>query len=830
MPDAPLPIDPLLPEALAALASRPALVLTAEPGAGKTTRLPRALLEGGLLGKGECWVLEPRRLAARLAAARVADEMGVLLGSEVGYAVRFEQKASKATRLRFVTEGLLLRRLASDPDLSGISAVVLDEFHERHLQTDLAITLLRRLQRAARPDLKLVVMSATLDPGPVASYLDAAHLRSEGRAHPIAVRFLPRPDDRPLGDQVRDGVAALYAEGLKGDVLVFLPGAAEIRACLKACEASAERLGLALFPLHGELSAEAQQAALAPSTRPKIIFSTNVAESSVTLPGIVAVIDSGLGREAVHSPWSGLSRLQTARISQARCVQRAGRAGRTGPGLCLRLFTEADFNARPAFDAPELQRADLAEALLALHGLGIADPASLDWFEAPPEAGLAGAETLLKDLGALDAGGALTPIGRRMLALPLHPRLARLVLAGEDLGIPATARLAAALLETGDLSARASLDRRPDAAPAGPPLASDLLLRLDQYAEAEVAKFHGGALRAAGLDGGAVHRASLAARSLLRDVKASEPPDAEERLRKALLHAYPDRLAKAGGKDTYAFEGGGGARLDASSRVRGADLIVALEAEAQKAGAGQKATIRAASKVEVEWLLEAFPEKLSEAVSLRYNEKQARVDRVASLRFGDLLLEETRRPADPLDPGVAEALGEALLEHGLGDGQETVDRLLDRAAFLGKHRPELELPEREVLLHRLVAKACEGSSSLRDLKHLDWPAAMKALLGPEASRLLDAWAPETFQLPKGRPAKVHYDGESPWIESRLQDFWGLKKTPSIAGGTVPLVLHLLAPNMRAVQVTKDLAGFWERAYQELRPALSRRYPKHHWPE
>jgi ATP-dependent helicase HrpB len=419
-----------------------------------------------------------------------------------------------------------------------------------------------------------------------------------------------------------------------------------------------------------------------------------------------------------------------------------------------------------------------------------------------------------------------------MLELPLHPRLGRLVVAGDGLGIPATARLAAALLETGELSARASLDRGPfhGSAPAGPALDSDLLLRLDQYREAEAAKFHGGALRAARLDGGALHRAQLAARSLLRGVPPEEPADAEDRLLRALLHAYPDRIAKAGGKDTFAFEGGTGARLDPSSRVRKADLIVALEADAQKLGAGQKATIRAASKVEVEWLLEAFPEKLSEAVSLRYNEKQARVDRVASLRFGDLLLEETRRPADPSEPGVAEALGEALLEHGLGDGQEIVDRLLDRAAFLGKHRPELELPEREPLLHRLVAKACEGSSSLRDLKHLDWPAALKALLGPEASRLLDAWAPETFQLPKGRPAKVHYDGDSPWLESRLQDFWGLKKTPSIAGGSVPLVLHLLAPNMRAVQVTRDLAGFWERAYKELRPALSRRYPKHHWPE
>lgn len=828
----PLPIDSLLPEALRALASARSLVLTAEPGAGKTTRLPRALLEGGLLGDGECWALEPRRLAARLAAARVADEMGELLGGRVGYAVRFEAKVSKATRLRFVTEGLLLRRLAGDPELKGIAAVVLDEFHERHLHTDLALTLLRRLQRTARPDLKLVVMSATLDPGPVSAFLGAPHLRSEGRVHPIELRHAPRPDDRPLQEQVKEAVTRLHDAGLKGNLLVFLPGAAEIRACLKACEGLAQARGLALFPLHGELSSDVQGAALAPCERPKVIFSTNVAESSVTLDGIAAVVDSGLGREASHSPWSGLSRLQTVRISQARCIQRAGRAGRTGPGLAVRLFTESDFLARPAFDAPELQRADLAEALLALHGLGIADPAALDWFEAPPGASLQAAEQLLRDLGALDGAGRLSATGRRMLALPLHPRLARLVVAGEDLGIPATARWAAALLETGDLSARASLERGAfqDSVSAGPALDSDLLLRLDQYREAEAAKFHGGAIRAAGLDGGALHRAQLAVRSLMRGVSDAEPADAEARLLRALLPAYPDRIAKAGGKDTFAFEGGSGARLDPSSRVRKADLIVALEADAQKAGTGQKATIRAASRIETEWLLEAFPEKLNETISLRYNEKSSRVDRVASLSFGDLLLEESRRPADATEPGVAECLGEALLEHGLGDAQAAVDRLLDRAVFLSLHRPELELPPREALLHRLVAKACEGSASLRDLKHLDWHSAMKALLGPEASRLLDAWAPETFQLPKGRPAKIRYDGEAPWIESRLQDFWGLKKTPSIAGGAVPLVLHLLAPNMRALQVTKDLAGFWERVYKELRPALSRRYPKHHWPE
>ena len=313
-----LPIDPRLPELVASLRVRPNLVLQADPGAGKTTRVPPALLETGLLGDGECWILEPRRLAARLAATRVAEELGAPLGQTAGYAVRFEQKVSRATRLRFVTEGLLLRRLQGDPGLKGIAAVVLDEFHERHLHTDLALTLLRRLQRDRRPDLKLLVMSATLDPGPVAAYLDAPVIRSEGRAFPVETSFLSRPDDRPLEQQVADALERLYGDGLRGHTLVFLPGAAEIRACLRGCEALAARRCLSLRPLHGDLSPEAQAFALAASDSPKAILSTNVAESSVTLDGIGAVVDTGLGREATHSPWSGLSGLRTTRISQAR--------------------------------------------------------------------------------------------------------------------------------------------------------------------------------------------------------------------------------------------------------------------------------------------------------------------------------------------------------------------------------------------------------------------------------------------------------------------------------------------------------------------------------
>jgi ATP-dependent helicase HrpB len=819
----PLPIDPLLPQITTSLRAQPNLVLQADPGAGKTTRVPPALLEAGLLGDGECWILEPRRLAARLAATRVADELGEPLGQRAGYAVRFEQKVSKATRLRFVTEGLLLRRLQGDPQLRGITAVVLDEFHERHLHTDLGITLLRRLQQSSRPDLKLLVMSATLDPGPVAAYLDAPVLKSEGRAFPVETVFLAKPDDRPIEQQVSAALDRLYGEGLGDHTLVFLPGAAEIRACLRGCEAMATRWGLSLRPLHGELSPDAQAFALALSDTPKVILSTNVAESSVTLDGIGAVVDSGLGREASHSPWSGLSGLRTVRISQARCVQRTGRAGRTGPGRCLRLYTEANFQARPAFDTPELQRSDLAEPLLALHGMGIAEPGALAWFEAPPEAALSAAETLLTRLGAL-ADGALSSVGRRMANLPLHPRLARLAVAGEAFGIPQLALRAAALLETGNLSARQGLERAPVVTGHGAD--SDLLLRLDQFEEAEAAGFGAGACRAAGLDAAAIQRARRALQSLARLLPAPiEPADAETRLLQALLRAYPDRVGQLSANGTCAFAGGGGAKLEPASRVRRPGLVLALEAEALKQGTGSQTLIRLASRCEADWLLEAFPERLEDVDEVAFNAAAGRVERRTEIRYDGLVIDASRGPADPADPRVAGLLAQALKERPL---DEVPARLLARLSFLRRHRPELGLPED--LLGPLLAGACAGRTTLREVQDVDWSAALRQGFPAETLRLLDTWAPETIQLPKGRPTKVHYEDDPPWIASRLQDFWGLKKSPAVAGGAVPLVLHLLAPNMRALQVTTDLAGFWQRVYKELRPGLSRRYPKHHWPE
>jgi ATP-dependent helicase HrpB len=429
-----------LPELVATLRDGNRLVLEAPPGAGKTTAAAPAALP---VVAGEILVLEPRRLAARLAARRVADELGEAIGGTVGYQVRFEDVGGPRTRLRYVTEAILLRRLLVDPRLGGVGAVFLDEFHERHLAGDLALALLARLQRGARPDLRLAVMSATLDAAPVVAFLGGCpRLSSEGRAFPVDVEHLAQPDTRPLEEQVASAVRRLAAEKLDGDVLVFLPGAAEIARAHGAC---ARIPGLELATLHGDLPPAEQDRAVTPGPRPKVILSTNVAESSVTIPGVVAVVDSGLARVAAHDPWSGLPTLRVTRISRASATQRAGRAGRTRPGRCLRLYTKHDFETRALHDAPEVRRADLAEAALLLHALGERDLAAFGWFEAPDAAALAAASALLDRLGAVH-DGAPTPLGERLLKFPLHPRLGRLLVEAEGRGAGGDGALICALL------------------------------------------------------------------------------------------------------------------------------------------------------------------------------------------------------------------------------------------------------------------------------------------------------------------------------------------------------------------------------------------------
>ena len=839
-----LPIDPLLPEMVASLRARGAVVIEAPPGAGKTTRVPPALLDAGFGQQGEIVVLQPRRLPARLAAERVAGERGEKVGETVGYTVRFAEEASPRTRIRFVTEGILLRRLLGDPRLSGVEVVILDEFHERHLASDLALALLRRLQLSQRPDLSLVAMSATLDAHPVCEFLgDCPLVRSEGRLFEISLEHLLQPDARPLADQVASAVRRLCQEGLDGDVLVFLPGAAEIRRATEKLGTLGESRDLLLLPLHGDLSPAEQRRAVEPASRRKVILSTNVAETSVTIDGVVAVIDSGLARIASHSPWSGLPVLAVSRISQASAVQRAGRAGRTRPGRVLRLYTQPDFDSRRPYDLPEIARLDLGEALLTLAALGVHDEQGFEWFERPAAPAVEAAYDLLRRLGALDGKGGLSDTGQRMLRFPVHPRLQRLIVEGERRGVGEEAAALAALVAEGDISDSART-RWGDAGPrAGAPEGADLLERLDRFQQARAARFARDRLRGLGVDERAAGAAELARRQLAaalrRDgpVKRPTSPNAiDEALAMATLAAFPDRVMRrrSPGSDQALLASGGVANVGA---LPPNDLLCAVDVEertgAAARGGNRVVRVRLAVGIRPEWLLDIAPNELSERDEIEWNADRQRVERVSRLLCGAITLEESRQPAPP----SAEAnrlLCEAVLANGRSGHEfgEVPTALQAKLEVLRQAFPEAGVPQLGAQAWQAMVKAaCEGITSLAELEtspiESRWLASLPAAVG----RLLREEVPERIRLASGRMVPVHYEtGKPPWIESRLQDFFGTPAGPTICKGRVPVTLHLLAPNHRAVQVTTDLANFWRQHYPSIRRELCRRYPRHAWPE
>ncbi len=793
----PLPVDALLPQLLDSLRAHRNLILEAPPGAGKTTRVPPALLT---LAAGEVLVLQPRRLAARMAARRVAFECGEPVGRSVGYQVRFEDVGGPETRLRFLTEGVLSRRMISDPKLRGVATVVLDEFHERHLDGDLALALLLRLQRSTRPDLRIVVMSATLNAAPIAAHLgDCPTLRSEGRLFPLEISYTPH-SSTPLEAQVAAAVDKLLATGLDGDVLVFLPGAAEIHRSARACAGIAARAGLLLFPLHGDLTPEEQDRAVAPAARRKLILSTNVAESSVTIDGVTAVIDSGLARSASDSPWTGLPTLALVRISKASAAQRAGRAGRTAAGRVIRLYTAEDFARRPDHDTPEIARRELSQTLLDLLAMKVPGLAALPWLEAPPPAAAEAAHELLLRLGALDAGGSLTTTGRRMARYPLHPRLARLVVEAIDRGAAADGCRIAAVLSSNERLGE-------NVHPAGN---SDVLALLDSD--------------------WAPRTRQIAAqiRSIVRP--SSQVQKSDTPLLLAILAAFPDRVARQRQNRQLLLAAGGSAALAAASVVK-EELLVAVDIEDRKEHGVP--LVRLASAIEPEWLLDLFPERVSERQQLEWNRAAERVEASSALLYDGIAIEESRSGAVDAE-GAAELLAGKALEAGIA-------RFCDPEA-LAAYRARVDFAARqggfegfsEEHLRRALVALCLGLRSFAELKNAAAKGLLDALgasLPGRARQMVEDLAPARVRLPGGRTTQVHYaEGQAPWIASRLQDFFGMKQTPRIAGGRVPLVVHLLAPSQRPLQTTTDLAGFWERLYPELRRQLMRRYPKHAWPE
>lgn len=817
----PLPVDgciaALLPEV-----GRRNVVVVAPPGSGKTSRIPPALA-------GRVAVVEPRRIAARMAATWVASERGQAVGDEVGYQVRFDARCGPRTRVRYVTDGVLSRRLLDDPALSDLDVVVVDEFHERRLHTDVLLAWLRRLQLTSRPDLRLVVMSATIDAAPLAMWLgDAAVVETSGRLHDVRVEY----DDagtRPLDTCVAGAVRRALDEGDGGDVLVFLPGAAEIRRAMEACATILSSRGVDSLPLHGDLPLEQQAAAVQSGPRRRVVFSTNVAESSVTVEGVTTVIDSGLARRARTVPWSGLDEIRVEKISRASAEQRAGRAGRVAPGRCMRLYPQHDLVHRPAREAAEIHCVDLSEVLLLLHGAGVADPATLPWFEPPSEGAAANGEALLRRLEALDDAG-LTALGKRMLDVPLHPRLARLALEADRLGAGDDGRLAAAVLAEGDVRAegRARFDRG-ERARGHRTAPSDVIAMLEACRTRHEA------------DPRALQRVQALERHLRRALPGNRGTAAagavshEEAILRAVLAAWPDRVARRRGKagsTEVLMCGGGTARLADTSVVRDAEWLVAVDAEERAGGT----FVRVASEIDPAWLLDLFIDRVRETDDRAWNERTQRVECVRRLAYDRLTLDESRVAA-PRDEASTALLRAAARQAGVGAFTDaaTIDEFLHRVAFVARALPEAAIaPLTGTETADVLDDLCDGCLSFDEVRGAadrgGFVAALQARLSPNARRLVERAAP-THVVLRGRRVPVHYEPDRPpWIASRLQDFFGMREGPAIAEGRVPLVLHLLAPNQRPVQITTDLAGFWTRHYPSIRRELCRRYPKHAWPD
>lgn len=814
-----LPIVETLPELRARLDANAVVVLQAPPGAGKTTAVPPALLDTTWLDGRRILLLEPRRLAARAAAARMAEAFGEPVGGTVGYRIRFESKVSARTRIEVVTEGILTRQLQSDPALENVGLVIFDEFHERHLQTDLGLALALDSQRVLRPDLKILIMSATLDGTSIAKLLNAPLVTGTGRAFPVALRYVVPAPELSIADRVVPVVReALGAES--GDVLVFLPGAGEIRRAKSLLSDLGEDVDV--DPLYGDLPWEQQDRALRPATRRKVILATPIAETSLTIEGVRVVIDSGYARMPQFDPGTGLTRLVTTRIARASADQRAGRAGRLGPGTCYRLWTESTHRGLLAQPLAEIKTVDLSGLALELALWGVKDASTMMWVDPPPPASLAQARDLLRDLGALDADGAITALGRNMARLPLHPRLAHLVLAAAARGASQLGCEIAALLSERDLF------------PGGTRYTVDLTERLEA-----LAAFHRDGREGArkfGADPGACARIDQAARQWHRLISesrssASLPTDAGL----LLAAAYPDRVAaqrRANGSN-YVMANGRGVRLpEYETRLR-SPYVVAAHVDA---GTGE-GVIHLAAAISVEAIHEAVGARIETHDVVRWDEASASVIARREKRLGKLVLAASA-PADVSSDTITAAMLDGVRSLGVESlpWTDAARSWQARVLSLRAWCPEQEWPDvsdvkLSATLETWLAPFLDGCSRRDHLARLDVLGILRTQLNREQTRRLEEGAPTHITVPSGSRVELAYrPGEAPVLAVKLQEMFGATDTPRVAFGRVPVMLHLLSPARRPVQVTQDLRGFWSRTYAEVRKELKGRYPKHPWPD
>lgn len=817
-----MPVDEVIDELKQALRSHGNAVLAAQPGAGKTTRVPLALLDEPWLAGRRIYMLEPRRLAARSAARYMAASLGEKEGQTVGYRVRSDTKVSSQTRIEVITEGVLTRMLQQDPALEQAGLIIFDEFHERSLQADLGLALCLQSKSLLREDLRLLVMSATLETEPAAALLqDAPVIVSEGRTFPVETRYVPiRPNER-----VEQAAARCVLEVLKkeqGDVLVFLPGAAEIRRTEGLLVQMPELTDVRIAQLYGTLPQEEQDAAIQPSAdgKRKVVLTTSIAETSLTVEGITAVIDSGLSRVSRYSPRTGMTRLETVPVSRASADQRRGRAGRLATGVCYRLWAEADERLLPARTAPELLSGDLTPLVLELAVWGETEPSALAWLDPPPAASVNQARALLRELGAVDERGGVTPHGRRMAALGAHPRLAHMLLRAVPLGLGALACAVASLLGERDILR----------AGAQPPDA-DLRLRLEA-----LRAYAAGTLQPAAQEA-ALRRIDREAARWARELglgKAGSLLDALDAEQAGLLlaFAFPDRVAKSKGGGRYLLSGGRGAYLPREQPLAASPYLVCAELD----DSGAESRIWLAAPISEAALYDALAERIVQEDRTEWDSSAGRVRAVRTERLGAITLKER-----PLQEPESESVRQALLQGLASEGLQRLtwtrasQQLRDRLAFMhhAKGAPWPDMSDAALLasLQDWLGPYVDGIKSLSELQRIPLHEALISGLAWEQQRELEAEAPAFLQVPSGSRIAIDYsDSNAPFVAVRLQEVFGLSESPRIGGGRIPLTFHLLSPAQRPVQVTRDLAGFWRDTYFDVRKDLKGRYPKHYWPD
>jgi len=824
-PMATYPIDVILPELNEAVRGHASVVLHAPPGAGKTTRVPLSLLNVLPPDQGKIVMLEPRRIAAVSAARWMARTLGEEAGGTVGYTIRFDSKVSSRTRIEVVTEGVLTRRLQADPGLSGTSLVIFDEFHERSIHADLALALCLDVRRGLRTDLKVLVMSATLDTGPIAALLGNARvITSAGRSYPVEERYLgERPG--PLPPRITTAVRTALKEA-NGDILVFLPGSGEIRACARdltaAIDLNEERI--ALHALYGDLPFEEQERAIVPSReRRKIVLATNIAETSLTIEGVRVVIDGGLTRMLRYDPATGMNRLVTVPVSRASAEQRKGRAGRLGPGVCYRLYERHSLQSMAPFTQPEILVSDLAPLALELAAWGVKDPASLSWLDTPPEAAWNAGRGLLRDLGALDAAGSVTPLGRAMARLPLHPRLSRLMLRAKELGCVGLGADIAALVTERDIFRHSAAERIIDD--------PDFTERIDALRAWRRAKAPGGGGDQSALR--SVERTATQLKHLLPEVAKSDAVDSSA-LSRLLLAAYPDRLCKrrSEGGGRFVHVQGRGVRLSKDSHLGDSPYLIAVSVDAGERAEG---FVHLAAPVAEELLRTECADRIDSVRRVEWDRKENRVRAAREERYGTLLL--SSRAFAPEDDEAIPLLCEVIRSTpGMLTFGSDMRQFQGRVALMKKAFPEEPWPDLsdEALLARpeeWLATWLGGVRTGQQLSGLTVLPALKARMTREQARLLEERAPAAIAVPSGSRVAIDYaSGGQPVLAVKLQEMFGLADTPVIAGGRVKLLLHLLSPARRPVQITQDLKGFWNSGYQQVKKDLKGRYPKHPWPD